>query len=75
MSLEHVNDDESFIAEYYGKNDLDSWCDYMSFIGRDSGYMNEYEICITPLVYEDPDCAVELTYKERYGGSPLKVFM
>ncbi|XP_076084268.1 uncharacterized protein LOC143055015 isoform X1 [Mytilus galloprovincialis] len=74
VTLEKVNDDESFIAEYYGKKDLDSWCDHMSFTGRDSGYMNEYEICITPLVYEDPDCAVELTYKERYGGSPLKTY-
>ncbi|XP_076084288.1 uncharacterized protein LOC143055015 isoform X2 [Mytilus galloprovincialis] len=74
VTLEKVNDDESFIAEYYGKKDLDSWCDHMSFTGRDSGYMNEYEICITPLVYEDPDCAVELTYKERYGGSPLKKY-
>ncbi|XP_063411229.1 uncharacterized protein LOC134694127 isoform X4 [Mytilus trossulus] len=73
-----VNDEESFIAEYYGKNRLGSWCDYMSFTGRDSGYRNEYKICITPLVYKDPDCAVELTYrehfKELYSGLPLKTY-
>ncbi|XP_076095293.1 uncharacterized protein LOC143065768 [Mytilus galloprovincialis] len=73
VSLENGNDDESFIAEYYGKNDLDSWCDYM-FYGRDSDYRNEYKICITPLVYEDHDCAVELTYKESYGCSLLKTY-
>ncbi|CAG2250079.1 unnamed protein product [Mytilus edulis] len=72
--FEMVNEDESIIAEYYGKKDLGSWCDYMSFTGRDSGYRNEYKICITPLVYEDPDCAVELTYRERYSGSPLKTY-
>ncbi|XP_063411222.1 uncharacterized protein LOC134694127 isoform X3 [Mytilus trossulus] len=72
--LEKVNEDERFIAEYYGEKEIDSWCDYMSFNGRDSGYMNEYKICITPLVYEDPDCAVELTYRKSYDGTPLKTY-
>ncbi|CAC5367512.1 unnamed protein product [Mytilus coruscus] len=74
VSLEHVNEDETFIAVYNGQNNLHSWCDYMSFSGRDDGYLNEYEICITPEFYEDPDCAVELTYREHYDGTPLKTY-
>ncbi|XP_052106438.1 uncharacterized protein LOC127738974 [Mytilus californianus] len=74
VSIEHVDEDKSITVVYNGPDNLHSWCDYMSFIGRDDGYLNEYEICITPEVYDDPDCAVELTYREDYDGTPLKKY-
>ncbi|XP_076084242.1 uncharacterized protein LOC143055003 isoform X1 [Mytilus galloprovincialis] len=74
VSLKHINEDNSITIVYNGQHDLDSWCNYMSFVGRDDGYLNEYEICITPEVYEDPDCAVELSYRESYDGTPLEKY-
>ncbi|XP_063411185.1 uncharacterized protein LOC134694116 [Mytilus trossulus] len=74
VSLKHINEDKSITIVYNGLHDIDSWCNYMSFVGRDDGYLNEYEICITPEVYEDPDCAVELSYRESYDGSSLETY-
>lgn len=70
VSLEHVDEDTVIYAKYDGSIDkgLNSWCNYMSFIGRDDGYMNEYEICVTPVTYEDPDCSMELQYSSDYSG-------
>lgn len=66
--MEHVDEDKVIYAEYDGRNDLNSWCNYMSFIGRDDSYLNEYEICVTPVTYEDPYCSVELYYSSDYSG-------
>ncbi|XP_052098913.1 uncharacterized protein LOC127733632 [Mytilus californianus] len=73
VSIEHVDEDKSITVVYNGIDAL-KYCDDMSFIGRDAGYLNEYEICITPEFYEDPDCAVELTYRDQYDGTPLKKY-
>ncbi|VDI09023.1 Hypothetical predicted protein [Mytilus galloprovincialis] len=72
VTLKHIDEEKTITLLYNGRGDINSWCEDMSFIGRDDGYLNEYEICITPEVYEDPDCAVELTYRESYDGTPLK---
>ncbi|XP_063411175.1 uncharacterized protein LOC134694101 isoform X2 [Mytilus trossulus] len=74
VSIEHINEDKTITIVYNGLDDLDIWCNYMSFIGRDEGYLKEYEICITPEVYEDPDCAVELSYTTEYDGAPLETY-
>lgn len=73
VSLEHVNEDKVVYAEYYG-HDVASWCDYMSFIGRDDDYVNEYKVCVTPEIYEDPDCALELKYSTSILGSDLQTY-
>ena len=68
VTIEYVDEDKIFYAEYYGHSELPSYCNDMSFVGRDDGYLNEYEICVTPVTYEDPDCSMELRYSSDYSG-------
>lgn len=73
MSIEHVNENKIAYLEYNGEDELDSWCDQMSFIGWDSEYLNEYKVCVTPEVYKDPRCGIEMYYKNDYSGVKLEV--
>jgi len=73
VSLEYIDENDVIYAQYDGGK-LSTWCDDMSFIGRGDEIMDEYELCVTPEYYEDPDCAVEVVYHETYGGKTIQTF-
>ncbi|XP_061167919.1 uncharacterized protein LOC133176880 [Saccostrea echinata] len=71
VSLEDVNENLEIYAEYHGK-DVSSWCDYFSFNGRGRKILDEYEICVRPIYFRDPDCSLRLDYKSSYNGRTLQ---
>lgn len=69
--LKAVNEDRQIYVEYNGKEVLSHCADY-SFTGRDDSF-DEYEVCVTPLAFTDPNCAIQLKYKSSYYGETLQV--
>lgn len=65
-----LNEDVAVLIIYNGEDELWSGCNKMSFIGRDDYLvtLHEYKVCITPVIYKDPDCAVKMTYRHDYSG-------
>lgn len=60
-TIRHVNDDQQYIIEWNG-GAIPSFCSF-GFIGRDSGYQNEYKVCIEATTYRVSDCNVEMKYE------------
>ena len=56
----HVNNDETYEIIWNGGS-IPSYCSY-GFIGRDSGYMNEYKVCIDVTNFAINDCDVTAKY-------------
>lgn len=54
--------DEEMYVEYNGKT-VDLSCDYFRFGGPGYGFFNEYSVCVTPLYFNDSECAVKLNIK------------
>lgn len=69
---DEVNEKTTAYIEYFGSTDMGYRCNDMSFVGKDSG-KNKYKVCVTPMVFEDPNCVIELYYKEKSYGQVLKV--
>ncbi|XP_052677555.1 uncharacterized protein LOC128158657 isoform X1 [Crassostrea angulata] len=57
-----VDYDEEMYVEYNGKT-VDLSCDYFRFGGPGYGFFNEYSVCVTPLYFNDSECAVKLNIK------------
>jgi hypothetical protein len=74
VSSENVNEDRKIYVGYAGEY-VSLSCDDYSFEGQSDEVMDEYEVCITPLNFHDPDCAVQLEYTTTYGGVPLQVWI
>lgn len=72
VSFAKVNEDRHLYVEYNGEN-VGWWCDDFSFNGKADEIMDEYEVCVKPLYFSDPDCAVQLEYTTTYGGVTLQV--
>ncbi|XP_062578722.1 uncharacterized protein LOC134240674 [Saccostrea cucullata] len=71
VSLDDVSENRQIYVEYKGEK-VSTWCDYMSFNGRGYNILDEYEICVTPIYFNDPYCSVRLDYKSSYGGRTLQ---
>ncbi|XP_048742686.1 uncharacterized protein LOC125656135 [Ostrea edulis] len=71
VSFEEVNEDRQIYVEYNGKK-VGFLCDYFSFEGQGKEILDEYEVCVTPIYFQDPDCAVRLDYQTSYGGKTLQ---
>ncbi|XP_056000592.1 uncharacterized protein LOC125656133 [Ostrea edulis] len=71
VSFAKVNEDRHLYVEYNGEN-VGWWCDDFSFNGKADEIMDEYEVCVKPLYFSDPDCAVQLEYTTTYGGVTLQ---
>jgi hypothetical protein len=70
----YLDEGDRIYVEYKGKG-VASFCNDYSFKGRGDEILDEYEVCVTPLNFTDPNCAVRLDYKDSYGGRLLKVMI
>ncbi|XP_052677559.1 uncharacterized protein LOC128158661 [Crassostrea angulata] len=59
-------DDEMYV-EYNGKT-VDFLCDTFAFRGGGDDIFDEYSVCVTPLYFNDSDCAVKLNFKTSLTG-------
>lgn len=64
---EDLKEDDKRYVRYKGK-DVDSYCDYFRFRGRDDDTSDKYSVCVTPLYFNDSDCAVEIQIKTSLSG-------
>ncbi|XP_048739201.2 uncharacterized protein LOC125653680 isoform X4 [Ostrea edulis] len=71
VSFKKVNEERQIYVEYKGKH-IRWLCDDFSFKGRGENIMDDYEICVTPQYFTDPDCAVRLDYKSSYTSGRLQ---
>ncbi|XP_048742676.1 uncharacterized protein LOC125656130 [Ostrea edulis] len=67
----YLDEDDRIYVGYNGR-DVSFVCDDYSFKGKGDEILDEYEVCVTPLNFTDPNCAVRLDYKTTYGGSTLQ---
>ncbi|XP_056001712.1 uncharacterized protein LOC125656142 [Ostrea edulis] len=65
-----LDENDQIYVGYNGRYIL-SFCDDYSFQGKGDGILDEYEVCITPVNFTDPDSAVRLDYK-TYGYKTLQ---
>jgi hypothetical protein len=70
----YLDEGDRIYVEYNGK-DVSFFCDDYSFKGQGDDILDEYEVCVTPLNFTDPNCAVRLDYKDSYGGERLQVYV
>jgi hypothetical protein len=70
--LKYIDENDWIYVEYNGK-DVSFFCDDISFKGRGNDILDEYEVCVTPLSFYDPDCAVRLDYKDSTSSRILQV--
>jgi hypothetical protein len=70
----YLDEGDRIYVEYNGK-DVVFPCDDYSFKGRGDATLDEYEVCVTPLNFTDPNCAVRLDYKDLYDGKLLQVII
>lgn len=62
-----VDEGNEIYIEYKGK-DVESYCDDLKFRGRGNDILDEYSVCVTPLYFNDDDCAVEIDIKTSFNG-------
>ncbi|XP_048742684.2 uncharacterized protein LOC125656134 isoform X2 [Ostrea edulis] len=67
----YLDENDRIYVDYNGKH-VASYCNDYSFKGKGDEILDEYEVCITPVNFTDPDCAVRLDYKTSYAGSTLQ---
>jgi hypothetical protein len=67
-----VNGNHQINVEYNGR-EIRTDCVGYSFIGRKKDSLNEYEVCVTPLNFSDPNCVIRLDYKSSDNGEILQV--
>ncbi|XP_052677558.1 uncharacterized protein LOC128158660 isoform X2 [Crassostrea angulata] len=66
----YINDldtDDEMYVEYKGKP-VSFFCDNFKFRGSGDDIFDEYSVCVTPLYFNDSDCAVKLNFKTSYWG-------
>uniref|UniRef100_A0A8W8LZ58 CUB domain-containing protein n=1 Tax=Magallana gigas TaxID=29159 RepID=A0A8W8LZ58_MAGGI len=66
----YINDldtDDEMYVEYKGKP-VSFFCDNFKFRGGGDDIFDEYSVCVTPLYFNDSDCAVKLNFKTSYWG-------
>ncbi|XP_056000596.1 uncharacterized protein LOC130046380 [Ostrea edulis] len=69
--LEDLDENRQVYVEYNGGY-VGIFCNDISFNGKGDEIMDEYEVCVTPQYFEDPDCAIELEYKASVTGGTLR---
>lgn len=62
-----VDEGNEIYIEYKG-NEVESYCDDLKFRGRGNDILDEYSVCVTPLYFNDDDCAVEIDIKTSFYG-------
>lgn len=62
-----VDEGNEIYIEYKGK-EVESYCDDLKFRGRGNDILDEYSVCVTPLYFNDDDCAVEIDIKTSFNG-------
>lgn len=62
-----VDEGNEIYIEYKGK-EVASYCDDLKFRGRGNDILDEYSVCVTPLYFNDDDCAVEIDIKTSFNG-------
>ncbi|XP_056000595.1 uncharacterized protein LOC130046519 [Ostrea edulis] len=67
----YLDENDRIYVDYNGK-DVTSHCGDYSFKGKGNEILDEYEVCITPVTFTDPNCAVRLDYETSPGGSTLQ---
>lgn len=60
--IHHVNDDQTYTIIWDG-DPIPSYCT-IGFIGRDSGYMNEYKVCVTKDTWSLPNCGAKVSLEK-----------
>ncbi|XP_061167947.1 uncharacterized protein LOC133176905 [Saccostrea echinata] len=71
-TLQEVNEDRQIHLDYEGQRVRS--CYYMSFEGQGEDISDEYQVCVTPKWFRDPDCSVEIIFRSGYMGKKLKSF-
>ena len=62
----YLDEDDKIYVEYNGKN-VRGGCNTFQFKGEnDDDYLDEYKVCLTPVYFTDPDCAVNVNIKTSY---------
>ena len=61
----YLDEDDKIYVEYNGKN-VDRSCNAFQFKGESDDYLDEYKVCLTPVYFTDPDCAVSVNIKSSY---------
>lgn len=61
-------DEESEMHVGYDGKQVDLFCDYFKFRGRGVDILDEYSVCVTPIYFNDNDCAVEINIKTSILG-------
>lgn len=60
-------EDDELYVEYNGKT-VGFFCDSFKFSGRGVRLSDEYSVCVTPLYFNDSECAVEINIKTSNTG-------
>ncbi|XP_078310073.1 uncharacterized protein LOC111107289 isoform X2 [Crassostrea virginica] len=61
----YLDEDDKIYVEYNGKN-VDRSCNAFEFKGESDDYLDEFKVCLTPVYFTDPDCAVSVNIKSSY---------
>ncbi|XP_078310079.1 uncharacterized protein LOC144618192 isoform X2 [Crassostrea virginica] len=61
----YLDEDDKIYVEYNGKK-VDRSCNTFQFKGESDDYLDEYKVCLTPVYFTDPDCAVSVNIKTSY---------
>jgi hypothetical protein len=67
-----VNEERQVYVEYNGRS-LGWRCDSFTFQREGVNRMDDYEMCVTPIYFKDPNCNVKLEYRTTYEGRVLQV--
>lgn len=59
MFIEDFKEDDKRYVRYNGK-DVDFYCDYFRFRGRDDDILDKYLVCVILFYFNDFDCVVEI---------------
>lgn len=62
-----IYEDDEMYVEYNGKT-VGFFCDSFKFSGRGVRLSDEYFVCVTPLYFNDSECAVEINIKTSNTG-------
>lgn len=66
LSKDVYENSEKYV-EYHGKK-VSLSCDFFKFRGEGDDILDEYSVCVTPLYFNDTDCAVEIDINTSYSG-------
>lgn len=67
LNTTDVDENDKIHVEYNGKT-VDFGCHYFKFRRRKYGFLDEHSLCVTPLYFNDSDCAVDIDIKTSLSG-------